>query len=547
MEKFVQFHCHTSYSQLDAVNSPEQMVEQAVKHNHQAMAITDHGVMGGTLRHQNACLKVGIKPLIGMEAYVVQNLVDLNDKGKRTRMKNNHIILIAKNLDGWKSLLKLNYLSNSDDEHFYYKPRITFKELFENKKGLFVSSACLASPFANLLKLGREDEAVKMFETFCYEFGEDFAAEIQLNEIPEQKDYNNWLMSQAMHYGVPLIITGDCHYALPEGSEAQEMSFKIRKEEENEVGQTFACRKLYYHGIDDYKQFNKNWNYGYTDEQIENWCGNTVTLSEKIDFLIPPRTKMLLPRQCFDEDTELVNKAQEGLCDYFGVTNYADCPKEYRERLNFELQLMLRKGIARYFLTLTNILKWCDENNISRGPGRGSCFLPGTKVQGKNIEEYKKGDGIVTGVAKEKTTVGKVFCFDRDEEIIKLKTENGDEISCTKDHPFLVIKEKIIFVETKDLQIGDRLFSHNEDCKITEITKVPYKGKVYDLQVNSLDHTYTVESGYVVHNCGGSLVAMCLGITSKAIEPIANQLLFERFISQERLTDCIINYSKKAN
>jgi DNA polymerase-3 subunit alpha len=419
MEKFVHTHIHTVYSTYDAVNTPEQMVEQAVKHNHQAVAITDHGVMGGTYSFQQACIKNGIKPLLGMEGYAVSKLVDEDDKGKRIRLKNNHLILIAKDEDGWKSLLKLNYLSNSDDEHFYYKPRFTFKELFENKKGLIVSSACLASPFANLLKLGKEKEAIELFEKFCQEFGEDFYAELQLNEIQEQKAYNSWLIAQATHYGVPLTIAGDCHYAVPEGAAAQEMAFRIRNDSENEVGQTFACRNLYYHGIDDFKKFNREWNYGYTDEQIDSWCANTYDLSNKVNFVIPERKKMRLPRQAFDEDGELITKAKKGLCEYFNVKTFEECPEEYRKRLEFELQLMVKKGIARYFLVLMDILNWCDANKISHGIARGSA--------------------------------------------------------------------------------------------------------------------------------GGSLVSMCLGVTGKIMDPVKNGLLFERFISNERLVDCYIDYSKKGN
>lgn len=419
MEKFVHTHLHTTYSTYDAVNTPEQMVEQAVKHGHQACAITDHGVMGGTYNFQQACLKNGIKPLLGMEGYVVEQLVTTDDKGKRIRLKNNHVILIAKNEIGWKSLLRLNYLSNSDDEHFYYKPRFTFKELFENKEGLVVSSACLASGFANLLKLGREEEAKSLFERFCTEFDNNFFAELQLNELPEQKDYNSWLIAQATHYGIPLTIAGDCHYALPEGAATQEMAFRIRGDGENEVGQTFACRSLYYHGIDDFKKFNKEWGFGYSDEQIDVWCANTCLLADKVDFTIPERTKMRLPRQAFDEDGEIIRKAKEGLCNYFGVKRIEECPKEYRDRLDFELRLMVKKGISRYFLVLMDALRWCDENKISHGIARGSA--------------------------------------------------------------------------------------------------------------------------------GGSLVSMCLGVTGKIMDPIKNGLLFERFISDERLIDCYIDYSKKGN
>jgi DNA polymerase-3 subunit alpha len=128
---------------------------------------------------------------------------------------------------------------------------------------------------------------------------------------------------------------------------------------------------------------------------------------------------MRLPRQAFDEDGELITKAKKGLCEYFNVKTFEECPEEYRKRLEFELQLMVKKGIARYFLVLMDILNWCDANKISHGIARGSA--------------------------------------------------------------------------------------------------------------------------------GGSLVSMCLGVTGKIMDPVKNGLLFERFISNERLVDCYIDYSKKGN
>lgn len=375
MENYVACHLHTVYSTQDSIATPKDVVEAAIKNGHSACAITDHGNMSGTYVFQEECLKAGIKPLLGMEGYYVDQLVATDTNGKRKRLKNNHLITLAKNENGWKALLKLNYLANKDEDHFYYKPRNSFDELFrinqEHKGGLIVSSACLASPFSNLLKLGREDEAVKLFEKFCTEFGEDFYAELQLNEIEEQKNYNNWLISQATHYGIPLIIAGDCHYVTKDGAIAQETMFNIRKEDENEVGQEFACRSLYYHNINDFKQFNKQWNYDYTDNQIETWCGNTVDIANKISFTIPQRTKMLLPRMAYNEDDEMVMLSKKGLSKHFNCT-YEECPKEYRDQLENELKLFIKKGIARYLLCLADSLKWCDDNKISRGCARGS-------------------------------------------------------------------------------------------------------------------------------------------------------------------------------
>src|SRR5574344_1424793 len=157
MEKFIQTHAHSVFSVMDAVNTPEQLIDKAVEKGHAAMCLTDHGAYGGLVRFQNYALSKGVKPIIGVEGYVVKDLVKEDEKGKRIREKNNHIILHAMNKEGWENLLYLNYISEHDADHFYYKPRFSFKELFEHSKGLYVGTACIASPFSNLLKLNRQE------------------------------------------------------------------------------------------------------------------------------------------------------------------------------------------------------------------------------------------------------------------------------------------------------------------------------------------------------------------------------------------------------
>lgn len=395
MENFVQLHCHSCFSVYDAISTPEQLVEKAVEHGHPALALTDHGAMGGLYRLQKAALKAGIKPLLGMEAYVVDDLISLNDKGKRIRTPNGHMVLIAKNEIGWKSLLRLNYLSNSDDSHFYYKPRFTFDELIENHEGLICSTACLASPLSRLITSGKEEEAEKKFQLYMDIFKDDLYAEVQLNEVPDQHVYDNWLIDQANKHGIPIVITGDVHYAERDGALTQKLAFAIRNESENEVGQEFAAKSLYYHGIDDYLDFNKRFGYNFTEDQIREWCGNTTLVADKVDFLIPERTKMRLPRQAFDENQTLIDKAKEGLAKHFNC-KYEECPKEYVDRLEFELRLMWKKGIARYILCLSDICNWCDgEGHVSRGIGRGSAasslVLTCVGITGWAVDPIKNG------------------------------------------------------------------------------------------------------------------------------------------------------------
>lgn len=370
----VHLHTHTNYSVYDGVSTCQQQVDQAVAHGHKALAITNHGLsaMGDLFTFQNYAIKKGIKPILGNEAYLVEELVTMEGK-KRKRTKNTHIILLAKNEQGWKNLCHLSYIANSDEQHFYYKPRNTFEELFQYKEGLVCGTACLASIFSTYLLAGNPEKAEAYFKRFYEEFGENFYAEIQLNELVEsQKVYDDWIIEMGKKYNVPVVITGDIHYALPEDAYTQRFIFNLRKAEDSEGDDTYKCKSLFYQGVEDFKEFNKQWGYGYTDEQIENWCNNTDKIAEKCNYTIPFGNGMKLPRYCFDEEDELVKRAKEGLAKHFNC-EYKDCPKEYKERLEYELEVLLKKGCQRYLLTLSSLINWTREQGYLVGSSRGSA------------------------------------------------------------------------------------------------------------------------------------------------------------------------------
>lgn len=369
----VHLHVHSKEGSFyDAVSSVTELVDQAVNNGHKAIALTDHGMMSGLFKFQQYAISKGIKPILGMEGYLVEELVTMEGK-KRKRTHYNHIILLASNETGWKNLCHLNYLSNIDEEHFYYKPRNTFEELFQYKEGIIVGSACLASVFSQCVLAGDEEKAEVYFKRFVEEFGENFYAEIQLNElVEEQKKYNDWIIKTAAKYNVPVAITGDVHYATPEGAQTQRFIFNLRKDEDSEGDDTYKCKSLFYQSVEDFKQFNKGWGYGYTDEQIEQWCANTDKIAEKCNFEIPLGTGMKLPRFSFDEEDDFVKLAKEGLAKHFNC-DYDNCPQEYKDRLELELETLLKKGAYRYLLNLSSVINWAKQQEYMLGSGRGSA------------------------------------------------------------------------------------------------------------------------------------------------------------------------------
>lgn len=472
MENYVNLHNHSIYSAMDAVCTPEQLIDKAVEYGHKAIAITEHGNFNSIPRFQKYALSKGIKPILGMEGYIVETLQKFDDKGKRIREKNNHVVLHAMNETGWKNLMKLNYLSNSDEEHFYYKPRNSFKELFEHSEGIMLGTACLASSFANLLKRGENEKAEELFQEFIVHFENRMYAEVQLNEVSyedlSQKQYNDWLIFQATKNGIPIVISGDTHYVNKDDWSIQQMAFQISRDGIGEETQ-HVCKTIYYKGIEDYLYLNKALGFNYEEKQIREWCENSVKIADQCNYIYKPTTVSSLPRMAFDEEEEIKRLGIEGLKKYFDVDTLDACPKEYVDRLKMETSIIIKKGMMRYFLCLKDILDWCDEQKIPRGKGRGSaCFLPDqlvTMIDGskKKIVDIQEGDKVKTGFGFS-SFVNKKIILDKDEDISITIPEKGEPIYSTKEHKILIVKkdkepkiENAEWIEAKDIKPGDYL------------------------------------------------------------------------------------------
>jgi DNA polymerase III subunit alpha len=368
---FTQLHIHTQFSTLDGIASSHQYAEKAFKLNHKSLAITDHGKMTGVYYHQMACLEYGLKPIFGVEMYLSDNLVELNEKNKRTRTKNNHLILLTKNEIGFKNLLKLNYLSMKDEEHFYYTNRITEEELFAHSDGIIVGTACLQSKWGQLIRKDKIKEAEKLFEKYVKHFGENFYAEVQLNELIEegQKKVNDNLIRFAEKYNVLIVLTGDVHYLEPEDEELQRVSINIRdKTTEKNKKFEIESKHLYYHDEKDYIDFNKKFNYNYDNSKIIEWANNSIKIADKCNYLIPERKEIFLPTLTNNDDDTLIKKSKKAL--YVMFEN--NPPEEYKKRLSHELEVIIRKGFSSYVLILEDILRYVKERGSLQGVGRGS-------------------------------------------------------------------------------------------------------------------------------------------------------------------------------
>jgi len=264
----------------------------------------------------------------------------------------------------------------SDEKHFYYRNHFTFDELFENKEGIIIGSGCGGSPFNTLFREGKEDEADALYARCVEEFGDDFYTELHISELLgedfDQRAMNEFELRMAKKHNRMVILAGDVHYQLPGKDQIQTLAIAIRNRDTiDNLSFEIESKNLYYHGIDDYKDFNKRWEYGYTDKQIDEWCGNTVKIADRINFLMPERNKMILPDMSDNDDNLIITKSRAGLAKRFNC-EYKDVPKEYQDRLTTELGVIIRKGMSSYVLVLEDVFRFADRESIMRGPGRGS-------------------------------------------------------------------------------------------------------------------------------------------------------------------------------
>lgn len=226
--KFVHFHVHTIYSVLDSIIRIPDLVSRVKELGQEAVAITDHGVLHGVIDFYKECKKQGVKPLIGCEIYMTHDADGLSNEEKTK--DNFHLLLIAKNNQGFKDLLRL--VSNANSRNFYYKPRVSLQQLKKYGPENFVcTSSCLGGPVSKSMIWDKETETVhisditeKSIKQLHKIFKDNFYLEIQDHDNWEQRAYNHLLVSLARSYKIPLIITTDAHYLTAKDADAHKIA-----------------------------------------------------------------------------------------------------------------------------------------------------------------------------------------------------------------------------------------------------------------------------------------------------------------------------------
>ena len=372
-ENFVHLHVHTEYSMLDGAAKISELVEEVARQQMPAVAMTDHGNVFGAFEFHKLAKKAGVKPIIGIEAYVAPESRfdkrrvkwaeggedDVSGGGAYT-----HMTLLAEDNLGLSNLFKLSSLASL--EGFYYKPRMDRELLSQYAKGLIATTGCAGGEIQTRLRMGGYKEAVKAASELQDIFGKDnYFLEIMDHNIEIESRSFKDLIKLGKELNMPLLATNDLHYTHHEDSAAHEVLLCIQS------GSTLADPKRFkFENSEFYLKSAKQMRELFKD--FPESCDNTLLIAQRCNTTMR-EGENLLPRFTVptgeSEDSWLIKQANLGLNKKLD----GKIPADYQQRLDFELDVMIKMGFPGYFLVVSDLCNHAREVGIRVGPGRGSA------------------------------------------------------------------------------------------------------------------------------------------------------------------------------
>jgi len=361
MSSFVHLHVHSEYSLLDGLPKIDKLIKRAKELKMPALAITDHGAMYGAVKFYNAALESDIKPIIGVEAYMAQR--SRFDKEVSVDKELRHQLLLAKNETGYKNLMKL--VTQANLEGYYYKPRVDKELLKTYHDGVIATSSCLQGEIPRLILKNQMDEAKSALRWYLDVFGEDYYLELQKHvNIPELEMVNAQLVKLSREFGVPLIATNDVHYINADDAEAQDALLAVGTKKlltDKDRLTMIASPDFYLKSTSEMEKMFSDFS-----ESLE----NTLKIADKCQVILQSG-KWILPKYPLDRgetpELALARMTDEGLKLRFGKVS-----DQLKQRVDYELSIICRKGFATYFLIVQDFVNWAKNEGIRVGPGRGS-------------------------------------------------------------------------------------------------------------------------------------------------------------------------------
>ena len=357
---FVHLHVHTEFSFLDGECRIKELVSHAKSLGMKALAITDHGSMCGVIDFYKEALEQDIKPIIGCEVYVAAR--DMYDKSHDSGNSTHHLILLAKNNEGYKNLVKI--VSKAWIDGFYYKPRVDFSVIKQHHEGLICMSACLAGEIPQAILSDDEARTKKLIEKYLNLFGkENFYLEIQNHGIAEQKKANAALIRLAKEYDIGLVATNDVHYIEKSDAKYQDllMCIQMNRKVSESDRMAFETDEFYLKSEEEMEEL-----FGAIPESLENTKKIADSCNVDFEFGVLKLPQYDVPDGLTSYEY-LTKLCEDGLNKRYGEN------AEAKERLYFELDVIKNMGYVDYFLIVWDFIKYAKDNGIPVGPGRGSA------------------------------------------------------------------------------------------------------------------------------------------------------------------------------
>ncbi len=362
MSDFVHLHVHSEYSLLDGLPHPKDLAARAAELQQPALALTDHGSMFAAIEFYDACQAKGIKPIIGVEAYLAKHR--MKDRDAKEDRNSHHLLLLAENDQGYQNLLKL--VSAAELEGFYYYPRVDHELLAQHSAGIICTTGCPSSEIPRLLSDGRKDQARRAFAWYRDVFQDRFYVELQDHGIAEFAGLAQDLVALAREFNVPLVATNDAHYLRPEDAGAQDILLCIQT---NTV--VTDPKRMRMDGSDYYLKSSEEMRAVW--RELPEALQNTLAIAERcnVDLSFKHYHLPVFPvPEGFTPETYLRRLCEQGLQQH-----YPDNPPDARARLEYELGVIHTMGFDTYFLIVWDLCRAARARDIwynVRGSAAGS-------------------------------------------------------------------------------------------------------------------------------------------------------------------------------
>jgi DNA polymerase-3 subunit alpha len=362
---FAHLHVHTEYSLLDGFSNIKKLVKRAREMEMPALAITDHGTMFGVVEFYHAAKEAGIKPIIGLEAYLAPRSMQEHDP-KEDR-KSSHLLLLAENETGYKNLLQI--ASAAQLEGFYYYPRIDKDFLARHTAGLICTSGCLSAEVPRLIKQGQVDAARRSIDWYYEIFGKDhFFFELQQHEVPELEKVNRTLLELGPHYNARFVATNDAHYINPEDAKYQDILLAIQTGAllADPDRMRMSDGSYYLRSPEEMRRL---------FSEVPEALSNTLLIAERCNICLDVKNYRLPLFEVPEGQT--AESYLRALCDEGLKRRYGERAKieQAETRLDYELGVIQKMGFATYFLIVWDLCRYARQQGIwynARGSANGS-------------------------------------------------------------------------------------------------------------------------------------------------------------------------------